>query len=118
MDAPQPFDFSGLRRGDTFEQFPFFQTSQDGSPLEIQSARMQVRTVEGRKVVLSWDSADDSILLSGSPTNIVTLAEKTAEVTKNLAVGDHEYDIEVTFASGRVLTIFAGLFPITEDITR
>lgn len=114
---PGVYDFKPMWRGDTFKKRLFARLSKGGVPLEVIAARMHVRTALNRRL-LSWDTADGSMTLSGETVNnAITLHEKTAAVMAELPEGAHHYDLEVTLGGGVVRTYLAGKFPIQSDAT-
>ncbi|MEO5914868.1 MAG: hypothetical protein ABIS50_11585 [Luteolibacter sp.] len=117
--TPAALDFEPVMRGDTFPARPLAMLSQDGAAVEVTSALLQVRTRLRQTLVTEWKTSDDSILISGSPTpNIITLAEKPAAETAEWPLGRHDYDLEITLADGRVITLFKGDFPVNRDTSR
>jgi hypothetical protein len=115
--TPGRYDFKPMKRGDTFRERLFVRLSKAGQPLEITAARMHVRTTLNQRL-LAWDTADDSITLSGETVNnAVTLKEKGAGIMAKLPEGVHRYDLEVTLTNGVVRTYLEGAFPITHDAT-
>lgn len=120
-EGPGVYHFPSMRRGDTFRARDIATLTQDSVPLELTSARMQVRGKNGGAVLLEWDTdaATPTAEITGDDLNVVRLHIKTAEEMQAIAAGQHEYDLEVVFASdGAKLTILAGKFPITTDVTR
>lgn len=115
-NGPGTYNFPEMVRGDTFRARDIAANiSQDSVPLEITSARMQVRVQGGGDLLLEWASCE----ITGDDSNTVRLSAKTAAEMQVLAPGVHEYDLEVVFASdGAKLTLFAGKFPILADTTR
>ena len=118
--TPATYDFDEVRRGDTFEACPAFLTLlEDGEPVSIASARMQVRTDDEKaKLVLEWSTEDDSITITGDDSNVLNLGAKTAVVMAACLAGDHLYDLELTTSGGVVMTPLKGVLPISADITR
>jgi len=106
-----------MTRGDTFPARLWFEVARNGEPLEVLAARMQVRDRVTGALYLAWTSQDGSIGLTGDPVvNAITLGEKSPEAMAAVPVGDHEYDLEVTLATG-VVTLVKGVFPIRKDIS-
>ena len=107
--------FPSMVRGDTFRARDIATITLDGVPLPIISARMQVRKRGGGEVLLEWPACE----ITGASLNTVNLSIKTSDEMQALPVGHHEYDLEVVFQSDSAkLTVMAGLFPVTSDITR
>jgi len=120
-EGPGLYNFPAMRRGDTFRARDLATLTQDGVALALTSARLQVRPQHGGEALLEWDTDADTptASITGAGSNIVRLSAKTAAEMQMIAPGTHEYDLEVVFASdGAKLTILAGRFPVTPDITR
>lgn len=118
-DGPGSYTFPSMRRGDTFRSRDIATLTQSSVPLALTSARLQVRAKNGGAVLLEWDTTTATATLTGAGSNVVRLATKTAAQMQDIPPGQHDYDLEVVFASdGAKLTILAGKFPITADITR
>lgn len=118
-DGPGSYTFPSMRRGDTFRARDIATLTQSSVPLALTSARLQVRAKNGGAVLLEWDTTTATATLTGAGSNVVRLATKTAAQMQDIPPGQHDYDLEVVFASdGAKLTILAGKFPITADITR
>lgn len=115
-NGPGIYNFPAMVRGDTFRARNLASNvSQDSVPLALTSARMQVRALLSGDVLLEWASCE----ITGDDSNTVRLSAKTSDEMQVLPIGAHLYDLEVIFASdGAKLTLLAGKFPITEDITR
>ena len=120
-EGPGLYNFPAMRRGDTFRARDIATLTQDSVPLALTSARMQVREKNGGAVLLEWDTAATvpTAEITGADSNVVRLLVKDAAAMQAVAPGKHEYDLEVVFASdGAKLTILAGEFPVTPDVTR
>ena len=120
-EGPGSYHFPSMRRGDTFRARDIATLTQDSVPLAITSARMQVRAKNGGAVLLEWDTAATvpTAEITGADSNVVRLHAKDAAAMQLIPPGQHEYDLEVIFASDSAkLTILAGKFPVTADITR
>lgn len=107
-----------MTRGDTFAARLFVELSEDSQPMEVTSARMQVRTPIKRRLLLEWKTDDNSLTITGAGSNEINLGEKSDELMAALPAGDHVYDLEVTLADGTVLTVLAGKFPMREGVTQ
>jgi len=117
--TPGNYPIPAIVRGDTFRARDIATLSQDGVPLGLTSARMQVRNRNGGTVLLEWDTATGTAQITGAATNVVRLFEKTSAIMQAIPPGEHVYDLEVVFASdGSKLTILTGKFPVSADITR
>ncbi len=120
-EGPGLYHFPAMRRGDTFRARDIATISQATVPLAVTSAHMQVRAKNGGAVLLEWDTAATvpTAQITGAGSNVVRLLAKDAAAMQLVAPGKHEYDLEVVFASdGAKLTILAGNFPVTPDVTR
>lgn len=118
-EGPGTYHFPAMRRGDTFRARDIATLTQASVPLALTSARLQVRAKYGGAVLLEWDTFSTTATITGAAQNIVRLTAKTAAQMQAIPPGQHEYDLEVVFASdGAKLTILAGKFPVTADITR
>lgn len=94
-------------------------THDNGDPVAITSARMQLRT-SARQLVYEWSTATENLLLTGDAAtlNRLTLEEVGPSVTNNWPIGAHNFDLEVTFDTGEVGTVLAGSITVAPDITR
>lgn len=120
-EGPGVYHFPAMRRGDTFRARDIATVTQDSVALALTSARMQVREKNGGEVLLEWDTqaAIPTATITGAGSNVVRLHAKDAAAMQLVAPGKHEYDLEVVFTSdGAKLTILAGEFPVTPDVTR
>jgi hypothetical protein len=118
---PDTYNFPAMRRGDTFRGRNIATLTQDGVALGLTSARLQVRLRGSGTVLHEWSTtgASPNATITGASSNTVTLAAVAPAATELWVPGDHEYDLEVVFASdSATLTIFAGKFPVKADITR
>lgn len=115
---PGTYHFPGMTRGDTFPARAFVELARDGAPLEVIAARMEVRHQIDKRLLLAWDTANGSLVLSGDPANAIALGEKDAEAMAAVPEGTHAYDLQVTLAGGAVATVLNGKFPIFSDITQ
>ena len=107
------------RQGDTFLSRDIARFLQpDGTPVAVQSARMQVR-LAGGAVLYEWTTEGVSPnMLIGESDNLLTLLQVAPEVTELWEEGYHRYDLEVTFVGGQVLTPVGGAFTVSEDVTQ
>lgn len=120
-EGPGVYHFPAMRRGDTFRARDIAALTQDGVPLPLNSARMQVREKNGGAVLLEWDTdaAIPTAEITGNDWNVVRLFAKDAATMQLVEPGKHEYDLEVVFESDDAkLTILAGDFPVQPDTTR
>ena len=107
MSYTATYNRPSLVRGDTLLSWSVAIT-QDGLPVEITSARSQLRYVGGL-LVHTFD-----VQVVG---NVVTYAEVEAGVTATWPLTTLVYDLEITLADGRVVTWLKGSQEITIDRT-
>lgn len=94
-------------RGDTLLGWSF-SVSIDEVPVDIVSARSQLRTKLGG-LIHNYELTVDG--------NQVTIPDVSHELTQAWPTGILEFDVEVTLASGRVVTWITGTQPIFLDRT-
>ena len=114
-NLPEP-----VRRGDTMQGWEIAKLTHDnGDPVGIASARMQLRS-PAKQVVYEWSTANERMLLTGATAtlNTLTLQEVAASETANWPIAVLNYDLEVTFDTGEVGTVLAGTIAVAPDITR
>jgi len=116
--GPASYNLPAIVRGDTFRARDIATISQDGVPLGLTAARMQVRNRNGGTVLLEWDTTLLSAQITGADNNVVRLEAIPAVIMQTIPPGEHVYDLEVVFLDGSKLTILAGKFPVTADVTR
>jgi len=119
--TPGTYNFPAMRRGDTFRGRDIASLTQDSVPLAITSARLQVRLRGSGTLLHEWRTtgAAPNAAITGASSNTVRLYAVAPAVTELWVPGDHEYDLEVVFASdSATLTILAGKFPVKSDTTR
>lgn len=107
MSYTATYNRQPLVRGDTLLGWSVAIT-QDGLPVDITSARSQLRYVGG-SLVHTFD-----LQVVG---NVVTYADVEAEVTATWPLLPLAYDLELTLADGRVVTWLKGSQEITIDRT-
>ena len=117
INFPEP-----LTRGDTLPSF-YLEFDVDGTaPLQIASARMQLRTKTGT-LVHTWQSPTNAtILITGSKGRATMAAVLTAETSRFPALPypglTALYDLELTLTDGSTLTPVGGSLVILDDQTR
>lgn len=120
--TPGTYHFPAMRRGDTFRARDIATLTQDSVALAIISARLQVRLRgSGGAVLHEWNTtgASANASITGAENNTIRLDAVPPTITELWLPGDHEYDLEVVFASdSATLTILAGKFTVKSDITR
>ena len=94
-------------RGDTILGWSV-EIKKDGVPVDIASARLQLRAGVGM-LVYDWP-----LTITGAT---VTMHDIPAEDSAKFQPIDLHYDLEVTLADGRVVTWLAGCQPIVADGT-
>jgi hypothetical protein len=120
-NSPGKYDFPPLTRGDTFRPRVIATLTQDGDPLALTFARLQIRSRKNKDLILhEWitSGASPNATITGAGDNSVTLGGVTKEETAAWLAGNYIYDLEVTFASDDAnLTILAGEFPVKIDVS-
>lgn len=107
MSYTATYNRPSIVRGDTLLSWSVAITK-DGLPVEIASARSQLR-YEGGLLVHTFD-----LQVTG---NVVTYAEVPAVITETWPLLTLAYDLELTLADGRVVTWLKGSQTITIDRT-
>ena len=109
-------NFSHIK-ADTFDQVNFeLKINNVAKNLTGAIIRMQLRkTADDTTPALSLTSVASAGITITSPT---TGLFKINTQIINIPVYDYEYDIEIAFADGTVKTYVAGIFSITQEITR
>jgi hypothetical protein len=104
-------------RGDSWQGFAEIAVTLNGDPLDLSgaSARMQIRRSKGSPtVLLEWSTGDDTISFTEPSEGKFAIAGRVID----LPPGEVVFDIELTLASGRVLTVAGGSWLIVGDVTR
>lgn len=108
---PDTYSIS-LTRGDTYQLGVIWEDS-EGDPIDIASARLQVRkSVTSASTLLSVTDADDALSISANTVSITLEPEQTDDLANGV------YDLEVTSDGGQVKTLIAGRFNVRKDVTR
>lgn len=105
-----------VKRGDTWI-FSFVWKS-NGTPIDLSdcTARMQVRKKRFGDLLAEVNSTTDIVIDGGSGTVTVTFP---AELTADVEPGQHDTDLQITFAStGEVRSSQTLTLTVLEDITR
>lgn len=105
------------KRGDTFLGISEIEVLINGLALDLTGASvlMQLKKVAGSDTVAKEFSTDNAL---------ITITDATAgKIAIESCIIDilpfnYVYDIEVTLASGRVLTVLEGTWEITSDVSR
>jgi hypothetical protein len=108
------FSFSHVR-GDTFMGL-HFEILVNGVALNLTGAaiKCQLKKDPSTEAVLEFSTADASIAITFPTLGKFSFAERVI----NIAAREYVMDIEITLASGRVVTPVSGSFTVTNDITR
>lgn len=105
-----------ITRGDTWTGFDgvelLINATVPASP--IVEAEMLLRRTPGRRdVAMTFSTADGSIVLRPDTDNWIEIPPRLMD----LAAGDYRYDLQITFADERVLTILSGIFRLLPDVS-
>lgn len=103
------------RRGDTFKRWVRFRKNGIEETLSASQYSMQVK--QGLVLKLEFGSTINGTLTIGETPGVIILYQ-TAEVMQVLLPGTYQYDFQQKKADGTVITLFAGSFTVTDDITR
>lgn len=101
-------------RGDSWVRSYVFKDSRK-KPVDItdMTARMHLRDTAGM-LIISALSADGEFTVTGTAGRLDMVV---AGSKMNLPIGRYCYDVEVTFADGRILTLDKNKLDIIEDCT-
>lgn len=105
------------RRGDTWAGLGSVTVKVDGAPLDLTGAKIEMqlrRTPRHAKVMLEWSTLYETIEFVDALNGVFRVLSRKMDVP----AGSYHWDIELTLASGRVLTIAAGTWSIGQDVTR
>lgn len=114
---PQEIELTPHLRGDTWAGFAEIEILLNGEPVDLTgaSARMQIRRSKGSPTLLmEWSTSDDTITLTEPSEGKFAVVGRVID----LPAGSVVWDIELTLASGRVLTVAGGSWEILGDVTR
>lgn len=102
-----------IKRGDTWDRVYTLQDS-DGNPVSLVGATVlvQVRRRPGSTVEISLDTVP-AISITGAGNNQILVF-----YTVDIAAGDYQWDLQVTYSSGKVRTYLSGSFKVVDDIAR
>jgi len=119
MAIQATLDFEHLK-GDTFNECLFEMLIEESSvyvPINITDAviRMQLRKEAGQPVALSLTSvSNQGITITNGPLGLFKINEQVIDIPAK----SYEYDIEIEFPTGKILTYVRGNFNVINDITR
>lgn len=118
MSGPGAYDFQPCKKGDTYVGFKIaeFTRQSDDSPLNVTSARLQIKPCSVGAILHEYSTADGSMTIVNG--NELHLADIDASVTAGFSAGNYVYDLEVLFEAGNTRTMLAGTFVVTQDVTR
>lgn len=104
-----------LTRGDSYSLAVRW-TDSEAEPIDIDSARLQVRrSLTSSSTLLSVASdgpdAGDSLTIDDNEVQLTLTPELTADLTSGV------YDLEATSTGGQVKTLISGRFIVERDVT-
>ena len=101
-------------RNDSYEQ-TITLLDGSGNPISLATAdvKMQIRTHPDGDVMQVLTEGD-GITVGGANNNVITISK----IISILTGGKYYYDLQATFADGKVQTYLRGQFIVTEDITQ
>lgn len=114
--TPGIYNIPAMVRGDTFASRAIATATDEGSPLVITSARLQVRTTRDHCLIYEWSTTNGRASIVG--TNSVVIDEVAASVTEDWVTGNHVYDLECVTDTYGTITLLSGTFLIMPDITK
>lgn len=101
-------------RNDSYEQvISILDGSGNAISLATADVKLQVRTHPDGDVLLTM-SEGSGITVGGAGNNVITISKIISIQTG----GKYYYDLQATFADGKVQTYLRGQFIVTEDITQ
>lgn len=105
------------KRGDTFTRE--LTVNRNGDPMDLDgySARMDIRSENGKGSAVLTISTEDYITVLGENNNVLKITVP-AELMEFPAANTYKYDIELTSPSGIVQTWIEGMFRLVQDITQ
>lgn len=103
------YNFSDHIKGDTFNQ------KNINFGFDITDAKIEInfKTQVNSKTSFFWSTVDNSITITDGVNGNIILNSKIIDV----AAGTYQYDLQITFADGRVRTYFNGKMIILQDVT-
>ena len=112
------YNFPDHKRGDTFTGRDF-KMSLNAMPMNLLGAavKMQLRKTATATVVLEWNTADGSIVITGVSNDTIHLNEKSG-TQMNIEPFAYLYDMQITLVNGEVHTYIQGKFTVSNDISR
>ena len=102
-----------IYRGDDWDRLGFDFEDDEGAPIEITDARLQVRRDPDDEETLLDLSVGAGLTLSGGGVDISITRAQSAELS-----GDMVWDLEITYGDDKVETIAAGKLIAVKDVTR
>jgi hypothetical protein len=103
--------------GDTWRGIPLITLQKSGSGIDLTdvTVEMKVRYQIDSPSVINFSTEDNTINILEPATNgNISIPERIV----NIPVGIYQYDIKVTFPTGKVKTYFRGTWPIISHCTR
>lgn len=89
-----------------------FALSVDGTPINLSTADVHIRVTQGCSTSVLWEATvGDGITIGGVSNNQINVSKLV-----NLAEGNYEYDLKVTYTTGVVKTYLWGNFNVYLNI--
>lgn len=103
-----------IKQGDTF-YLEILWTDSEGEPVDMSgcSARMHLRRTPRDPVLLDMSTDNGRIILG---TGLITLSVD-ALTMRDLSEPEGSFDLQITYADERVVTILGGHFRVIADVT-
>lgn len=111
-------NFTAIEQGATFNEVLTL-TDNDGAAIDLTgvTAKMQVRQSYSSPVLVELSTTNGRIVIDAE-TGQITLTIPASVTTELKARESVIYDLELTWASGRIDRLFEGTCPITAEVTR
>lgn len=89
-----------------------FALSVDGTPINLSTADVHIQVTQGCSTSVLWEATvGDGITIGGVSNNQINVSKLV-----NLAEGNYEYDLKVTYTTGVVKTYLWGNFNVYLNI--
>lgn len=113
LNQPTHYDFLPHYRGDGRRPFSVKLNYKSGDPVDIASARMQLRSPYKDAWEFSTGGDGNTLLtVTGNTINFPILN------AWEIDAGSYDYDLEVTDSTGFVTTYLRGTWAVNQDITK
>ena len=109
------YNFPNQYRGDTFEGIQFT-INKNGSPLDLTGASICIQVKINKTdetFVIEWTESD-GITITDAVNGVFQIDETIIDVP----AAQYQQDVQITLASGEVLTPTFGTWLIVQDVTR